>query len=116
MIQTLHILSALACIYIGMMCLNLSMDKPFKQVFQRTIRPLDCRVLRIVGWLFIVFAMMCSIAAWNISIGIAAWFGMATFVVGMLVFIQAYHLKKAWWLGWVVFAGLISMQLFKMIF
>lgn len=114
-IYTINILSTLACIYLGMMSLNLSMDKPFKQIFNKNITLNQVRLLRIIGWIFLTLSMIAAIAAWNVSIGIAAWFGIATFMVGLLIYTQAYRPNLAWKSMIALFIMVICLQIFRLL-
>jgi hypothetical protein len=111
----INLLSCLLSLYIGMMGLNLSMQKPFQEIFKRHLSTKTCYGLRIVAWSFLTVSLVCSMQTWNIGIGIVAWLGLATAVVGMLVLLQAYHLKKAWWLTWGALIALLGMQCFRWI-
>ncbi len=112
-IYSINIISTLALLYIGMMGLNLSMDKQFKNIFERKISLSQSRILYGLGWLFLAAALASSIAAWGISIGIAAWFGIATFMVGVLIYIQAYWPRWAWHISLVLLVIVIFLQIFR---
>ncbi|GAA5005906.1 hypothetical protein GCM10023206_11050 [Acinetobacter puyangensis] len=114
MIYMINLLSTVACIYIGMMSLNLSMEKVFKEIFGQKITSTQIYALRILGWLFLILAMIGSIAAWGMAIGIAAWFGIATFTLGLLIYIYAYQPKWAWYSTIAVLALVIGLQIFRL--
>lgn len=113
-ISMINLLSTVACIYIGMMSLNLSMDKPFKEIFGQKIISSYMYILRLSGWIFLILAMISSIAVWGIAIGIAAWFGIATFVVGLLIYTFAYRPKLAWYSTIAVMLLTIGLQIFRL--
>lgn len=89
----IDVMSAVLSLYLGMMCLNLAMDKPFKAQFRREIRRKDGYLLRIVGSLALCLALYFCGLLWSIGIAITAWFGIASLVLALLVFIQAYPRK-----------------------
>ena len=95
----LFALSTIALIYIGMMCLNLAMDKHFKQVFARSISQSQALSLKLLGWVIVALSVYCSTLAWTLSIGLAVWFGIATFMVGLMIYIQAYQAKWAYYIA-----------------
>ncbi|OUY07543.1 DUF3325 domain-containing protein [Acinetobacter populi] len=113
-LHVIYLLSTLSCIYVGMMSLNLSTDKVFKEIFRQKITSKQIYVLRILGWLFLILAMISSIAAWGMAIGIAAWFGIATFIVGLLIYIYAYQPQWAWYITIALIVLVIGLQIFRL--
>ena len=96
--MNIDVISALLSLYLGMMCLNLAMDKPFKAQFGRQMQRKDCYLLRTLGSLALCLALYFCGLVWSLGIAITAWFGIAMLVVAVLVFMQAYPFKYSrWW-------------------
>lgn len=85
--------------FVGMTSLNFAMNKSHKNLvthkpFWLNTALLKPIYLRIMGWLFLAMALFLSIQTWSFSIGLAAYFGLLTLVVGVLVFLLSY--KMTW--------------------
>lgn len=87
----INILTILACICGGIMGLNLSIERHAKASFSEEIPKKYLRFFYYLGWLFLCIALYLSVTEWGIGIGLTAWFGVLTVIVGLIVFIQSYR-------------------------
>ncbi|WP_353173260.1 DUF3325 domain-containing protein [Acinetobacter rudis] len=96
------VLAAFSCIYLGMLALNLAMDRNAKLVFQQSFSSQKNLILRCLGYIGLVFGLGLCLYVWGAAIGFAAWCGILTFAVGLLIFVQSYypryslHLASVW--------------------
>ena len=95
----LSVITVFATNFIGMANLNFAMDKAHIQLikckpFWLPVTFLKPVYLRVMGWIFLAVVLKLSIQIWGFSIGLAAYFGVLTFGVGVLVFLLSYQL--AW--------------------
>ncbi|MFC3902602.1 Protein of unknown function [Acinetobacter marinus] len=102
----LMVLSTLILIFLGMLCLSYSMEKHYKSVFSRPFSTPKLILFRVLGWSLLLLSMYCCINIWNLPIGLAAWFGLLTFIVALLIYIQAYQASWTRYLA-VVLAGIL---------
>ncbi|USI87006.1 DUF3325 domain-containing protein [Acinetobacter johnsonii] len=87
----LSVITVFATNFIGMANLNFAMDKAHIQLikckpFWLPVTFLKPVYLRVMGWIFLAVVLKLSIQIWGFSIGLAAYFGVLTFGVGVLVF------------------------------
>lgn len=95
----LLVVSIFLASFIGMANLNFANNKAHKQLAIHKplwlpftlLKPV---YLRVIGWVFLAIALILSIKTWSFSIGLAAYFGLLTLVVGVLVFLLSY--KMTW--------------------
>ena len=107
----LLVVTVLSTSFMGMALLNFTMDKPHKQLLLQIPQSLSAdwlkpRYLRILGWILLAVALGLSINVWGFSIGSAAYFGLLTLVVGMLIFLFSYRIT--WVFHWVLCAAVLN--------
>lgn len=101
-IEWVPVLAAFCFLYLGMLALNLAMDRNTKLVFNTVFTAKKNNVLKMLGWCGLLVALALCIYVWGGIIGITTWCGIASFVVGLLIFIQTYsprwslHLASLW--------------------
>ena len=79
----------LACLA-GFSGIALSMIKHARDLLGQANTPRKRRLFRVAGWALLVLSLAACIAAWGGSIGLVAWFGLAT-VAALLVAIALAH-------------------------
>lgn len=95
-----YTVTTMILIFLGMLCLNLSMEKHYKQVLSSSFSPSKRIGFRCVGWLILAMSLYTNILASNVAIGIASWFGIATLMTGLMIYILTYRPK------WLVYFAL----------
>ena len=93
------VITVFATSFICMANFNFAMDKAHIQLikykpFWLPVTLLKPVCLRVLGGIFLAIALMLSIQIWGFSIGLAAYLGILTLEVGVLVFLLSY--KLAW--------------------
>ncbi|WP_420223486.1 DUF3325 domain-containing protein [Pigmentiphaga litoralis] len=80
--------------FVGMALLSLAMDRHFGQVFSRRApsRAL-CILLRVVGALGLVMALVFALDAWGPSVGWVAWLGWLTVGALVVAWMLAYAIR-----------------------
>ena len=96
-------------IFLGMFCLNLWMEKHYNQVLSSSFSPSKRIGFRCVCWLILALSLHTNILASNVAIGIASWFGMATLMTGLMIYILTYRPK---WLVYFTLTMLMGLSVF----
>lgn len=95
MTQFVFVVATISAAHAGMAALCLSMERHYKQVFQRAPHLSIQRLLRGSGWLLLALALAYSIETWGAALGPVAWFGVLTAVTGMWIFLLSYQERIA---------------------
>lgn len=113
-IVSINIVSAIFLSYLGLFALNLSMERNAKLVLKTPLSAKKNQLIKALGWMLLALSLLLCILAWGVSMGITAWFGVITLIVGVTVFIQSYQARLNLNLSSVVFLILIGLQFFRL--
>lgn len=105
------VFSVALALYSGLLGLSLAMVRHFKQVFNKKPTVLQQRLFYWGGWLLLLLGLVLAMKGWGISIGIAAWFGLFSFIGGLLIWLLPYQPKIAWWLAMLALVILLGLAL-----
>ncbi|WOE31509.1 MULTISPECIES: DUF3325 domain-containing protein [unclassified Acinetobacter] len=112
-ILSIHILIALLLSYIGLFALNLTMERNAKLILKQPLSIKKNQMIKVLGWMCLVFSLFNSIWAWGGPIGITAWFGVITVIAGVIVFIQSYRARLNLNLSIIAFFVVIGLQVLR---
>jgi len=110
----IYAVTTLCLSYLSLFALNLSMERNAKLVFKFPLSSKLMMLSKVLGWGGLILALFSSILAWGVAIGITAWFGVITVVVGLIVFIQSYQARLNLNLAAVVLLFVIGLQFFRL--
>lgn len=99
MIKLVLIVATVSTLYAGMAGLCLSMERHYKQLFEKAPDAAKQRLLRWAGWLLLALSFWYSLGAWGNTMGPVAWFGALTAVTGVLVVLVSYRGRTAFTLA-----------------
>ena len=108
----IHGLSLLLLLYLGMLGLNLAMDKHAKAVLKQALSPLQAKISQLTGWGFIVLGFVLAMRIWGGAVGLCVAFGALTVVLGLLIFLQSYRPRWSWYLGCLALPWVCILQVF----
>lgn len=74
----------------GFAALSLSMTKYARDVFGRATTQRERMAFRVAGWTLLALSLWPCIANWGVSIGLVAWFGLATVAVLLVAMALTY--------------------------
>lgn len=112
-VSLINIITILACILGGMMGLILSMERHAKASFPQGISKKYLHIFYCLGWFFLCIALYLSIAEWGVGIGLTAWFGILTVIVGLIIFTQSYRPQIALNMALVLIFFALGLQFFR---
>lgn len=107
MSASMLLMMTMALIFFGMFSLSLSMEKHYKQVLSSSFSQSKRIGFRLLGWMILALSIYTNILASNIAIGIASWFGIATLMTGLMIYILTYRPK---WLSYFVLTMLMVLS------
>ncbi|AOA58467.1 DUF3325 domain-containing protein [Acinetobacter larvae] len=112
-IELMNILTALSCMYLAMMAFNLAMERNAKLTLKQPLSAQWSRMSYGLAWLLLAGSIFASVAAWGLAVGLTASCGLATMMVGAIIFIQSYRPRWVWYIAQITVIFALGLQLFR---